>query len=292
MPALAINDKTHLSPADLAAIKFMERIYRGRLRKLCRRRFGYSYPPDDASGRAMLTALLRFGLSADAAAMVDAPWLSSDDLKTMQRTARRMKWEDVGALIELTYEEHQACKLWVLTPYGMSAEEVKRRQSEKNIKNARERKRRQRQRQREVVQKMRNMNTREEAILRMLVTPSVTDVREGASIYRSYGLGWTPVAALVREAQHCNAFLTPRGQQQRNLRQIVHRTVNRLKRCGAIKTMLKGGHYGPVLCVAPVVKRAAFSERHSVTPGRDAKGDGKTVVYLANVTEKTLSRSL
>jgi hypothetical protein len=60
--------------------------WRGKLHKLCRRRYGNHRLPNDASGRAMLTALLCFGLSAEAA-MEDAPWLETAELEMMQRTA-------------------------------------------------------------------------------------------------------------------------------------------------------------------------------------------------------------
>jgi hypothetical protein len=290
MPAIARDDKTLNN--DLANIKRRKGCWRGRVHNLCRRRYGNRYPlDDDASGRAILTVLMCFGLSLDDTMENTPPWLSSADLKEMHRMSRQMTWKDAFALIpDLTYAEMQACKLWPFTPCDASPDEVRRWQIEKNTKNARERQRRKRQRQREVVQKMRNTSERDEAILQMLVTPIVKEVRGRIiSPYEIYGPGWTPVAALVREAKHCNAFLTPRGQQQRNLRQIVHRTVNRLKQRGAVKTMLKGGHYGPVLCVAPG-KKGAFSERHSVTPERDAKSNSKTVVYLPNVTAKTMSR--
>ena len=250
--------------STLANIKRMERIWRGRLHKLCRRRYGNHHLPDDASGRAMLSALLRFGLGAEAA-MEDAPWLGSVEYQAMQRTARRMTWKDAGTtLIDLTYADRQACKLWLFAPCDVPMVEVQRRRIVRRVRADRERKRRKRQQQREGLQQMRNMNKRDEAILRMLAIPSLpTSQREGANVYRIYGPDWMPMSALAEEARHCTAFRCPDGWPLRNLRAAVHRTVKRLAEQGAIKTMLRAGRRGPILCVA-AGKADTFCDGRSV----------------------------
>ena len=60
-----------------------------RLYKLCQMRFGNHFLPDNDDGRAMLTALLRFGMTDDSA-IRDAPW-SVSELPTLKRRGKRFE---------------------------------------------------------------------------------------------------------------------------------------------------------------------------------------------------------
>ena len=76
------------------------------------------FTPDNDDGRAMLTVLMRFGLSAESARMV-APWLEPNELTRLQRAARRLRWEQIGARIKLTEQERTAHKLWQFRPHDV-----------------------------------------------------------------------------------------------------------------------------------------------------------------------------
>jgi hypothetical protein len=74
----------------------LKRVWRAKLDKLTRLRFGNNFLPEDDTGRRMLTALLCFGLSDDSA-IEAAPWCEAE-LPLLKRRARRIKWDDVGKL--------------------------------------------------------------------------------------------------------------------------------------------------------------------------------------------------
>ena len=247
-------------------------IWRGRLTKLCQLRtkadgvsHGTHHLPDNSDGRAMLQALLRFGLTAESA-MTDAPWCEASELKKLQRAARRMKWNDVGALIGLTYDEREACKLWRLVPCDVTAAELERRKADKRRKADRERRQKKRRERREAMESMRNATKRDDAILRML----------DKAAYRtpdgSFGYEWMPVSAMMKDAQECKAFRSPDGWRLRNLRDAMHVELKILAKWGAIQKELRDGRRGKVLWVrklnleepVPVGKADTFSDGRSV----------------------------
>jgi hypothetical protein len=86
--------------------------------------------PDSADGRALLKALLRCKLSADAAKEA-ARWLEPSELPALQRAAQRVRLHDVGKLVSLTYDERESGRLWLLRPCDVPWPEVQRRTRER-----------------------------------------------------------------------------------------------------------------------------------------------------------------
>ena len=70
-------------------------LYRLQLFRLCKMRHANHFLPDSAAGRALLKALLRCKLSADAA-MEAARWLEPSELPALQRAAKRLRLHDLG----------------------------------------------------------------------------------------------------------------------------------------------------------------------------------------------------
>jgi hypothetical protein len=263
----------------------MERIWHGKLHKLCWRRFNNHFLPDNDDGRAMLTALLRFGLT-DESAIEHAPWLDQAELRKLQRKARRMKWREVGALIRLTYEEREACKLWIFPPCDVSPEEVKRRRDEKCKMRDKDRRKRKREQQRKERQEMQAASERGPAVLRMLkagesmLFPQKPGIISPPRPHWSY-CGWLSVSHLIELAKQSRAFRRPDGEPLRNMRQTVHRVVKQLGDIGTIETKLVPGKRGTILLARKAAEKPAnagkadeFSDRHSVTsdfPAKDAE---------------------
>jgi hypothetical protein len=104
----------------------LKRIWRAKLDKLTRHRYGNNFLPEDDNGRDMLTALLVFGLSDDSA-IESAPWCGAE-LPALKRRARCIKWKDVGELIQLTLAEREEIELW-LEPFNMTPAELRARKS-------------------------------------------------------------------------------------------------------------------------------------------------------------------
>ena len=262
-----------MKPNESQDTNKINRIYRAKLSKLCKSRYGNHCLPVGDTGLAMLTALLCFGLT-DESAIQDAPWCAAE-LEGLKRQARRWSWRDVGKLINLTYDEREDYKLWILDPCDVSRKEVQRRQAEKQAKADKERKKRQRLKQREDREAMRSTNDRRGAILRMLNDISLLfPERSGVvSPPRSHSpftyQGWAPVSRLVELAKQSRAFRRPDGKPLRNLRDAVHCTVKGLANNGAIATRLEPGQRGSVLLVkaAAVGKPDAFSDGRSVVSG-------------------------
>lgn len=234
------------------------RIYRGRLTKLCRLRNGTHFLPDNDDGRALLTGLLRFGLSNESA-RESAPWLNEDDLAKAKRDAWKIKWKQVGPLIRLTYEERAICKLGPLDPWDVSPEEVQRRYAEDRKKRDRERKRHARARKREQTEAMIAASDRCDAVLKQLSAGDQVLFGEksgGISPPRPHApwtyQGWVPVSRLVELAKRGRAFRRPDGQVLANLRDAVHRTVKRLVADGLVETKTVPGQRGSVLIVRKV----------------------------------------
>jgi hypothetical protein len=257
-------------------IERIARIWRGKLQKLCCHRYVNHYLPDSDEGRAMLTALLCLGLT-DEAADAQAPWITAAELHGLKRKARWLKWDMIGALIQLTYAERQACKLWRFMPCDVSAEEVKRRRSEKRAAAEAKRKKRKREELRNERDAMRQTNKRDDAVLRMLdLTGKDYHSPDAPPPY----CHWLPVSELVKQAKRCDAFRCPDGSRPRDLRRLVNRTVEKLKAFGAIETKLKPGKRGPVLWVRKVTAADLENEENCpVFVGKaDAfcHGDGRT----------------
>jgi hypothetical protein len=228
----------------------MERIWRGKLQKLCRLRFGNHFLPDDDDGRAMLTALLRFGVT-DENAMEDAPWCS-DELPTLKRRARRMKWREVGKLIELTFEEWKHAKLWIMQPIDASELDIQAWRKERDKESSRKSKAKARAKEKQEKDamleranaKMETTNPRQDAILEIMIERG--------------GLSSIAVPELMNEARKLPAFTRSQCRNTRwvggppasaivsNLRDAVHETLNQLERKGVVKTYKRPGERGPV----------------------------------------------
>jgi hypothetical protein len=260
-----------LKLAKIAKFKRLERIMRGKLTKLNRQRHGNHFIEESDAGRAMLTAQFRFGLTMETA-MEIAPWCTERELKKLQRAARRMTWRDwselcrkVGLLINLTYVERQACKLW-LAPCDMPMEEVRRRQAKKQRKADRERRQRKRRERREAIDLMRNATKRDDAIMRML-DKTAYQFPDGV-----IGYEWMPVSVMMKEAGEYKPFRRPDGWRLRNLRDAVHVVLKRLAENDVIQTQLRDGRRGKVLWVRKV------SLEELTLPGKaDTFSDGRSV---------------
>ena len=179
----------------------LDNIYRGKLTKLCTMRYCNHWLPNNEDGRAMLTALLCFGLTDDGA-LADAPW-SAAELPALKRRARRLKWRDVGKLINLKYSERETCGLWVLD-CDVSRKEVQRRQAEKRKRLEAERKKRKRAERSDEREAMHATPDRRDAIMRIL------GAQRDTLFHRKPGVnppqpplwyqGWMPVPTLIKLA--------------------------------------------------------------------------------------------
>ena len=237
--------------------KDTDRIYCGRLIKLYRRRWRNRFLPNTAEGRAMLIALLHFGLSPEAAVQLMSWRFEAAELRQLQRRTRSVKRSELGRMIKLTYEEREQERVWSLMPYDVSNEEFQLRQTVKKEVNNKRRQQQKRDKEREERMRLENTISREDAILAML-----SDSRY-----------WTPISALVKQAETCKAFRRPDGKQvglswdyprrerfgsmgthvspgfSGSLRKVVHRAVQRLAERGEVQTELRGGVRGKVLFV-------------------------------------------
>ena len=177
--------------------KDTDRIYCGRLIKLYRRRWRNRFLPNTAEGRAMLIALLHFGLSPEAAVQLMSWRFEAAELRQLQRRTRSVKRSELGRMIKLTYEEREQERVWSLMPYDVSNEEFQLRQTVKKEVNNKRRQQQKRDKEREERMRLENTISREDAILAML-----SDSRY-----------WTPISALVKQAETCKAFRRPDGKQ-------------------------------------------------------------------------------
>jgi hypothetical protein len=251
-------------------------LYRLLLFRLCKMRHANHFLPDSADGRALLKALLRCKLSADAAKEA-ACWLEPSELPALQRAAQRVRLHDVGKLVSLTYDERESGRLWLLRPCDVPWPEVQRRTRERSIKADRERKRRKRQELRERREMMRNTPRRDDAIMRMLSTD------------------WTPVSEIVQQARTVRVFrcgdVVRWGGSLReafrgaatsgSLRKLVHRTLDQLEGLGVVETELRKGTRGLVrwarkVDLEPALRPDAFCHGDSVTGGIGCRENTKT----------------
>jgi len=243
----------------------LERMWRSRLRELCKLRYGDPpFLPDDAEGHAMLMALLVFGETDDGATAYGF-WCEAE-LPTLRRQAQRMDWRrDVGKLIGLTFEEWGYFKLFVLRPVDKSEAEIEKwRKKQRKASSDRSKakaKAREKAEKEQIMQAAisRKLTPRQNAILEILIA-------HGEMML---------VRDLIREASKRHAFVRSRSQKTtwcngppssalpRNFRYVVHRTLDQLVEIGAIQSCQTPGDYGPVRWVE-VASKLAVTPSHGL----------------------------
>jgi hypothetical protein len=206
----------------------INRFYRVKLRKLCQMRYGNHYLPDNDDGRAMLSALLCFGLT-DESASEDAPWCAAE-LPALKRKARRLKWRDAGKLISLTFNEWFDAKLWILRPIDKTEAELDAWRKERRKESWSKSQQKARKKKERMLAKAATYPPREAAILEMLLSHKQIIP--------------LTVCDLTRLAKKSEAFRRPgaptrlKGPQPsdivRSVRTVVHRVVKRLEAKGVI----------------------------------------------------------
>jgi hypothetical protein len=245
-------------------------IWRGKLGKLCRLRYGNHFLPDDSAGREMLTALLCFGLT-DEDAVEQARWCEPE-LPLLKQRATRQKRREVGKLIGLTFAEWKEAKLWRLRPVDKTEEGIQewredqrkeswKRSSQKRRDKLKKEKRRQLERAKMMVTKPRHT-----AVLEWLIESG----------------GSASVHALMQRARKSDAFKKSRYNRVHwcgdppehaivsNLRDAVHETLNQLERKGHIETSKHpDGYRGPASWASLSRKflESLASERRNPTVG-------------------------
>lgn len=195
-----------------------------KLQKLCRLRWCNHFLPDTDTGRAMLIALLRFGL-ADENAIECAPWCEAAELATLKRRARRIGWRDVGKVIGLTFKEWKRAKLFILRPVDASESDIEAWREERRKVSARDRQAKRREKQKMEKESMMTMarpqTPRQKAILEILL--------RGYFANPMLGL-WRSVPELMKEAQKLPEFAGVR-----NLRDAIHETLDQLEHNRIVK---------------------------------------------------------
>ena len=191
----------------------------------------------------MLMAQIRCRLKPDDA-KERAPWMTDAELETLKRQAKKIDFKKIGELVGLKHLErwHDAVKMFSWAACDISPQEAAHFKAERDRENAAKRQAK----KRESIVKMRHTDRREGTVLRML--------RNLPRIPLCGGLdpmsGWTPVSALVKEAEHCNAFRRPDGRpMQCALRKAVHRVLKTLKANGLIEMAQQPGPRGMVAYV-------------------------------------------
>lgn len=228
----------------------------------------------------MLTALLWCRISVDDA-RERAPWITDGELRKLQSAADELKRNQLGEMINLTWDERIGHRVYFLTACDVTQEESNKRQAERNRENARNRQIK----YREARTKMRHTAKRDDAMLRMLtMLPPIP--HSGGFDPMS---GWTSVSALVKEAAHCNAFRRPDGRPLRNLRDAVHAVLRTLKAHGQIEITEQPGARGMVLLVRRADLEAGENdaERYAFSDGRSVVGENRaeTLEYQDTYTE-------
>jgi hypothetical protein len=249
--------------------------YRLKLSKLCRPRYGNHFLPDDEGGRALLTAMLHFGLSDESAMMDVAPWLMEVELARLKRKSRRLKWAELGQLLGLTFEEWKACRLWITGPVGATAEELegwlkdKKEKGRQRAKRYREKKKREREQEIERLVRL-SKNPRVEALLMLMPED------------RGY-----LASELVAKTERCEAFQKrrashtmfaggpPASMMVRDRRYAVHATLNQMERRGLSRSVMMPGRWGDVkmvfLVTAETAEKASKSSHGGMGIGIQAK---------------------
>ena len=269
--ALLTGQRHQSQVATQAETRSQERAYlkgllRKRLTRLNEARYHNMFAPDNDDGRAMLTALLRLGLSAESARTV-APWLEPKELTRLRRAARRLRWGQIGARIKLTEQERIAHRLWQFRPHDVPWEEVKKHNRQRRIEKDRERQRKKRREQLERLEMMTTTSRREYAILWML-----------AEIGR-----WVSVSELMPMVKDCGSFHRPDRRPLKNLRDALHVTLDALERHGMVATDQRAGARGQVrwVCLSDAVARADQNGK--------LRSAGEVVEYLRFLERDTFS---
>jgi hypothetical protein len=256
----------------------MDRVRLRRLQKLSRQRFGNHHLPDDSDGRAMLVALLRFGLS-DETAIADAPWCEAE-LPAFKRRAKRIKWHEVSELIGLRFAERNAVKLFNIgKPLDVSVAEIDAWRKDRKRESSRKSKAKQRAKERRMKEAMKararkqTMTPRQAAVLEILIERG--DTRGDAM----------PVPELMAAVSKHHAFTRARyrnvtwgnGPPARvmvsNLRTIVHRTLDQLEGKGAVESYKLPGEHGPVrlAMVRNQASKTSITASHPALFGKASK---------------------
>ena len=254
----------------------------GKLGSLTRYRYGNHYLPDNSEGRAMLLGFLWCGLSTDNA-KERAPWLTADELESLQLEARCLTLNELGKLIGLKNKERYDCRVFFLAASNVTPEEAARYQAERDRENARKRQMKLRQSR----EKMRHTIKRDEAVLRMLTTMPTPS-------------SWTPVSALVTKAKRCDAFRRPDGRPLSNPRDAVHCVLKTLKTHDQIQMTEQAGARGMV-CMVRLAdwKRAERDIDSDALIGpencprnaeRDVFSDGRSVVAKNRAKHQIIKR--
>ena len=227
----------------------LKRIWRAKLDKLCRLRFDSSlFLPHNDDGRRILTAQLCFGLTDEA--VTKFGWWCEGELPELRR--RRIKWDDIGQLIGLTFKEWKDAKLYHLRPIDATAEDIEAWREEQRKKSwAKAQKKR---REKLKAEKARKLAAKERKLTR---AKAEANPRHAAILTILAENGAQSVAELVKRARRSHAFVhakcrnttwcgkIPRAAIVANLRDAVHETLNQLEAKGAIGTSKVPGKRGP-----------------------------------------------
>ena len=242
----------------LAKYQQLDLIYRAKLRKLGQKRYGTHYLPDNAEGRAMLQARFHYEMTLEDGREY-APWADDRELRTLQHVGRRMKRNNLGPLINLTDDEREAFKMWLLSPCDVSEEELERRRINKRKESWRRSKQKARDTLRQAAQevKLRHAETvkerpltkddeRQAAILDMLAHAYEHPRGQGWDQHT-----WRTVSELTAKAKRCEAFVRVGCHPWyptlvKDVRYAVLRALDQLEAKGLIKTWLGHGKRGPV----------------------------------------------
>jgi hypothetical protein len=218
---------------------------------------GYHYLADDADGRAWLTALLHCGLT-DEDAIQCAPWLEPAELPALRREARRLAFDDIGALVGLTFAEWGRFKAWRFYPCDITREEFERHRRERRKEKARTRRQ---------------------------------EKREGQSFSLAEQRYWTVLGIVKRAGKITQPELIKRTRRHppfqpspsyfntaflrdlvpkraTALRQLVHRIVKRLAEDGLVTIETTKGKFGPVLVVRALSVEALPPTRSVMQSGQ------------------------
>jgi hypothetical protein len=185
-------------------------------------RRNYHYLTDDEVGRAFLTAFLHCGLSVEDA-QERAPWLDATEMKTLQRAARKLAFDEIGALIKLTYDDWLRFEAWRYWPCDMSREEVERLKRERK----REKARVNRQNRRAMRVRRTKAHRREDFIMKVLAEGPTTMPKLFKRARRS------PAFWPVRYGGCLRSLNQSRGHV---VRELVRRVVKRLVAYGVVET--------------------------------------------------------
>jgi hypothetical protein len=207
----------------------LKRIWRSKFDKLTRLRYGNNFPPDNKEGRCLLTALMCFGMSEESA-LESAPWCAAE-LPLIARRAKRIKWDDIGKRVSLTFEEWKDVGLWRFMPIDKTPDEIEawRKQRRKDgaalrQQECRERLRHEKERRLKMLDTI--TNRRHAAILKVLVD-------------HGHPMRVVDIMPMVRKLYEFKDIHTDTG-----FRSVIHKSINRLERNGVITVTKRAGRTG------------------------------------------------